>query len=87
MNTVAFSPSLTVSWRAVSTWNTVSSASPSQGETGRPACFRRRACSSGERGRSTVSTPPRPSTSPYRTGAEPSTALPFTVTPPLEPRS
>ena len=60
--TVAFSPSLMVSWSAVRAWNTVRSSS-------------------------TVSTPPMPTTSPYWTGAEPSTGLPFTVTPPLEPRS
>ena len=61
----------------------------SQGDTGRQARrrWRRWAFSSGERGSSTVSTPPMPTTSPYWTGAEPSTGLPFTVTPPLEPRS
>ena len=61
----------------------------SQGDTGRQARrrWRRWAFSSGERGSSTVSPPPMPTTSPYWTGAEPSTGLPFTVTPPLEPRS
>ena len=87
--TVAFSPSLMVSWSAVRAWNTVRSTSPSQGDTGRMARrrWRRWAFSSGERGSSTVSTPPIPTTSPYWTGAEPSTDLPFTVTPPFEPRS
>lgn len=73
--TVAFSPSLMVSWSAVRAWNTVRSTSPSQGDTGgMPAAAGGAEPFPPERGGAARSPPrPMPTTSPYWTGAEPST--------------
>ncbi len=70
-------------------WNTVSQKKEGHMDAGRS---RRRSrssssCSAAVWGRNTKGTPPRERVSPSFTGAEVSTASPFTSVPPLEPRS
>ena len=77
------------SWPQVSTWNTVSHKKEGHMDAGRSP---RRFSSSSSRsatvcGKNTSGTPPSAIVSPSFTGADPSTALPFTAVPPLEPRS
>ena len=74
--------------RAVSIWSRVSSTREPQGETGRLSTLRRRLTSSSGTGSSTVSTPPRLTTSPkFTRDPAGSAGVPFTVVPLFEPRS